>query len=104
MARIHHLIDKSARKYGIKKKSTDYKDLHIQADSVLEQMPDLDGKTPEQFVEALFDLVVGDLTTKKPTNPMLNTSFLKQHYRRNRPDWRDLHKKKLSGMRIGVLI
>ena len=101
VARIHYLIDKAAKKYGIKKKSSEFKELHTSADSVLDEMPDLEGKTPEQFVEALFDVIVGGL---HPENPMLSTSFLKQHYRRNRPDWRGLHRKKLSGRSIWVLI
>jgi len=47
VARIHYLIDKSARKYGIKKKSEEFKELHNSADSVLEEMTDLEGKTLE---------------------------------------------------------
>ena len=97
VARIHYLIDKSARKYGIKKKSEEFKELHNSADSVLDEMPDLEGKTPEQFVEALFDLVVGGLPDKKPRKPYAQ-------YRRNRPDWRGLHRRNLSGRSIWVLI
>jgi len=100
---VHHLIEKTAKKYGIKKKSDEFKELHDQADSLFEQMPDLDGKPPEQFVDALFNIVVGDLPDKKPRkpkNPMLSTSSLKQHYRRSRPNWRGLHRKVLSEISI----
>ena len=65
VTKVYHLIDKTAKKYGIKKKSDEFKELHDQADSVLEDMTDLDGKAPEQFVEALFDIIVGDLPDKK---------------------------------------
>ena len=91
VAKIHYVIDKSAKKYGIKKRSEEFKELHTSADNVLEEMPDLEGKIPELFVESLFDIIVGGLPNKKPENPMLSTSFLNQHYRRNKPDWRGLH-------------
>ena len=75
VARIHYLIDETAKKYGIKKKSEDFKELHTQADSVLEQMPDLDGKTPELFVESLFDIIVGGLPDKKTRKPYAQYKF-----------------------------
>ena len=69
MTKVYHLIDKTAKKYGIKKKSEKYKELYDRANEVLEEMPDLEGNLPELFVESLFDLVVGPEPEKKPRKP-----------------------------------
>ena len=38
-------------------------------------MTDLEGKTPEQFVEALFDIVGGGLPDKNPRKPYAEYKF-----------------------------
>ena len=88
-ARVHHLIDKIAPKYGIKEKSEELQEVHDMADGLFDEMPDLDGKPPELFVESLFDITVGaihdkrdsilgpkpDKKPRKPKNPYAEYKF-----------------------------
>ena len=64
-ARVDHLIDKIAKKYGVKEKSEELQEVHDMADGLFEEMPDLDGKPPELFVESSFDIAVGPIPYKR---------------------------------------
>ena len=67
---------------------------------MLDEMPDLEGKTPEQFVEALFDLVVGGLPDKKLRNPYAQYKFSEATLQKKQARLERLAQKKLAGISI----
>ena len=63
--RVHQAIDKIAPKYDVKNPSEELQEVHDMAEGLMEDMPDLGGKSPDAFAEGMFDIAVGPIPHKR---------------------------------------
>ena len=63
--RVHKSIDKIAPAYGVKNPSEELQEVHDMAEGLMEDIPDLGGKSPDAFAEGMYNIIVGPIPHKR---------------------------------------